>query len=328
MCGTDVEQYEGAAARAGRLVYPVIPGHETVGRIVELDDATKRVWGLDAGARVAIISGSKCGVCRFCRMDHPGFKPCLNGVTYGFRPTTFGSGLFGGMSEYMHLLPGTMVMPVPDDLSIEDAVFFNPLAAGFDWAVRAAGTQVGDTVLVLGAGQRGLACVIAAREAGAGQIIVTGLERDRRRLAIAADLGATTTVNVDSEDVVTIVRDLTNGVGAHRIVDATPYASQPVLDALEAAAWGATIVFAGIKAGRPVPEFPVDAIIHKVLNVVGVLGTSVWASEKAMETIASKRYALQALHTHTVGLDEVDWAVRVLGGEVDGEDAIHITVTP
>ena len=37
MCGTDVEQYEGAAARAGRLQYPVVPGHETVGRIVEID---------------------------------------------------------------------------------------------------------------------------------------------------------------------------------------------------------------------------------------------------------------------------------------------------
>ena len=53
-------------------------------------------------------------------------------------------------------------------------MFFNPLGSGFDWAVRIAGTQVGDSVLIMGPGERGLACVIAAREAGAARIIVGG----------------------------------------------------------------------------------------------------------------------------------------------------------
>jgi threonine dehydrogenase-like Zn-dependent dehydrogenase len=62
---------------------------------------------------------------------------------------------------------------------------FNPLGAGVRWAVHLGGAGLGDTVLILGAGQRGLAAVLAARTAGSGTIIVTGLSRDAGKLALA-----------------------------------------------------------------------------------------------------------------------------------------------
>jgi threonine dehydrogenase-like Zn-dependent dehydrogenase len=328
MCGSDVEAYHGATARQRLLEYPVIPGHESVGRIAAIDDEARRLWGLDVGARVAVVGGPKCGTCDFCRVERPGWRPCPNGVTYGYRTTTIGSGLWGGFSEYLQLLPGSVLMAVPEDLSAQDCVLFNPLAAGFDWVVRSAGTQVGDTVLILGAGQRGLASVIAAREAGAAQIVVTGLERDRKKLDLALRLGATLAVNVEQDSVVTAVRDLTHGRGAERVIEATPLAAQPVLDALEAARWGGTVVLAGLKGQRPMDSFPVDTIVHKVLTVVGVLGTSVWSNEQAIRTIASGAYPLDELHSHTFGLDDVGHAMELLAGEVEHEDAIHITIVP
>src|SRR5438445_213625 len=72
----------------------------------------------------------------------------------------------------------------------------------------------GDTVLVLGPGQRGLASVLAARAAGADQIIVTGLSRDSKKLALARELGADHTIDVEQEDVRARVAELTGGRGA------------------------------------------------------------------------------------------------------------------
>jgi threonine dehydrogenase-like Zn-dependent dehydrogenase len=328
MCGSDVEAYHGATAKKGLLDYPVIPGHESVGRIAAIDDEARDLWGLDVGARVAVVAGPRCGTCDFCLVERPGWRPCPHGVTYGYRSTTVGSGLWGGFAEYLHLLPGSVLMRMPDDLTVQDCVLFNPLAAGFDWVVRSAGTQVGDTVLILGAGQRGLASVIAAAETGAAQIIVTGLERDRKKLDLARRLGATLTVNVEEDSVVEAVRDVTNGRGAERVIEATPLASQPVLDALDAARWGATIVLAGLKGQRPIPSFPVDTIAHKVLTLVGVLGTSVWANEQAIRTVASRAYPLDELHSHSLGIDDVEHAMQLLAGEVDDDDAIHITIVP
>src|SRR5688572_5640718 len=61
MCGSDVEQYEGATARRGMMTFPCVPGHETVGRIAALDPEGARRWGLKVGDRVAVSSVPPCG---------------------------------------------------------------------------------------------------------------------------------------------------------------------------------------------------------------------------------------------------------------------------
>src|SRR3989449_11652323 len=89
----------------------------------------------------------------------------------------------------------SLVHPMRKDIPASLAVMFNPLGAGFRWAVEIPDTGPGDTVLVLGPGQRGLACVIAARAAGAETIIVTGLGCDAKKLALARTLGADHTID-------------------------------------------------------------------------------------------------------------------------------------
>lgn len=328
MCGSDVEQFEGIAAAKGLMTYPGIPGHEIVGRIDRITEEARARWSVDVGTRVAVVSGPSCGSCRYCRLEHTGWRPCPSGITYGFHPTSEGSGLWGGYAEVMHLLPGTSVLPLPDHLDVRDATLFNPLAAGFDWVIRAGRMRPGDSVLITGAGQRGLASVLAARQGGARQIIVTGLGRDAAKLEIAAELGATRTVNIEQEDVTEVVASVTGGVGVDLVVEATPHATGPVIDALGAARFAGTVVLAGLKGGATADDFPVDTIVHKVLNVVGVLGTSAWSSEQAINAIVSERYDLSRLHSHTLGLDDVAHAMRLLAGEVPNEDAVHITITP
>jgi threonine dehydrogenase-like Zn-dependent dehydrogenase len=71
------------------------------------------------------------------------------------------------------------------------AVMFNPLAAGLSWASSVPGTKAGDRVVILGAGQRGLCCVIAARVTGARQVVITGPSRDAQKLAPRASSAPT-----------------------------------------------------------------------------------------------------------------------------------------
>src|SRR5437899_12818842 len=111
------------------------------------------------------------------------------------------------------------------------AVMFNPLAAGLSWASSVPGTRAGDRVVVLGAGQRGLCRVIAARAAGARQVVITGLGRDAQKLALARELGADAVIDVEREDVVARVREVTGG-GAEVVVDTTPYAPRSLNDAI------------------------------------------------------------------------------------------------
>lgn len=79
----------------------------------------------------------------------------------------------------------------------------------FEGVLRVPGLRNGEPVVILGPGQRGLSCVIAAREAGAGCIIVTGLSRDEEKLALAREFGADHTIDVEREPLVARVREIT-----------------------------------------------------------------------------------------------------------------------
>jgi threonine dehydrogenase-like Zn-dependent dehydrogenase len=265
ICGSDHEQYAGVLRQSTDLEYPLVPGHEPVGRVAEIGPEAARAFGLAVGDRVAVETYVACNVCAQCVRGLRKF--CTQRFLYGYTPTTVGCGLWGGFGEYLLVRPGSVLHRVPDDLPIEDAVLFNPFGAGFEWAVRRAGTEVGDTVLVLGCGQRGLACVVAAREAGAAKVIVTGLAADRAKLDLARAFGADHALVVDGggrvEDgpaLAAVVADLTGGLLADRVVDTTPIVVGPIADAVDTVRPGGVVVLAGIKGRRPLegvlPDHP------------------------------------------------------------------------
>lgn len=326
MCGSDLESYRGATVAAGIAEYPLVPGHEPVGWIERIPDDIATLWGVGAGDRIAVEPFVPCGVCVRCAEGE--HQVCLNRFIYCCMPTTLGTGIWGGFSEYMVLRPASIVHRVPEHLSIQDAVLFNPIGAGFEWAYRAAGTQVGDTVVILGPGQRGLASVVAAVEAGAARIIVTGLERDAHKLELALSLGASDVINADEDDVAARVAAITGGALADRVIDVTSGSIQPVLDAVEVARPGGTIVLAGLKDQAEISGFVSDRLVLKSLTLRGVLGVSSWSFRQAIRVIASGRYDFSAWHTHTLGLDDLEHAIALLGGKVAGEQVVHITVVP
>jgi threonine dehydrogenase-like Zn-dependent dehydrogenase len=186
----------------------------------------------------------------------------------------------------------------------------------------------GDTVLILGPGQRGLASVIAARAAGVDRIIVTGLKRDGAKLALARELGADHVINVEEEDARKRVSDLTEGRGADVVVEVSSYAPEPVAEALYYVATGGRIVLAGVKGFKPVPDFMSDLVVVKEITIRGAFGVTTRAYDSAIRLIESGRVPVEKMHTHDFALEEAERAIQMLGGEIAGESSIHSCLQP
>jgi threonine dehydrogenase-like Zn-dependent dehydrogenase len=242
-------------------------------------------------------------------------------------PLSKGFGLWGGFAEFMILRPNSVVHPIPDWLSDEDAVFFNPLAAGVEWIHRRGNAQAGDSVLILGPGVRGLACTIAAASVGAAKIIVTGLERDRGKLEIAEELGATHTIIASDEDVRARIREITTGRGVDLAIDVTPGATKPITDAIDVTATNGTVLLAGLKGMKSIPDFVSDTLILNNIDVKGLRGTSERAYRKAVDIITTDSVQLDRLHTHTFPLQKVETAIDVMANQ-EHDERIHITLVP
>jgi threonine dehydrogenase-like Zn-dependent dehydrogenase len=322
ICGSDVEQFDGTL----RVPLPLVPGHEPLGVIEQLGERAARRWGVAVGDRVAVETLLCCGACPACLGGRS--QLCRRRRIYSYIPLAEPPGLWGAYAQHLYLAPNAVLHKVDPTLPAEIAVMFNALGAGFRWAVEIPRTGPGDIVLILGPGQRGLASVIAARQAGAARIVVTGLAADARKLALARELGADATIDVDNEDARARVRELTEGRGADVVVEVTSYATAPVADALDFAALGGRVVLAGVKGMKPVENFISDKVVLKELSILGAIGVTSSGYRAAIRLLESRRVPVEKLHTHSFALRDAERAIRTLAREIQGEESIHSCILP
>lgn len=324
ICGSDVEIYRGNIVMNPN---PFIPGHEPVGIIEEIGAEAATRWGVQEGDRVALEVIVPCRSCRDCLTGR--YQACRSRkYSHGVTGVEVEPSLWGGFAEHMYLSPNSVMHKIDSSLPIDVASMYNPLGAGVRWAVHLGGVGLGDSVLVLGPGQRGLAAVIAAKAAGAGKIIVTGLASDSHKLQLALELGADHVIVADSgTDTVEEVMELTAGRGVDVAVDLTPMATAPITDALKAVKHGGTVVLAGLKGNREIP-LVTDLIINRAVTVKGAFGVDAIANEQAIKILESGTVPIEKLHTHTFGLEEVGLAIETLAEETDDKSAIHVSVHP
>jgi threonine dehydrogenase-like Zn-dependent dehydrogenase len=326
ICGSDAEQYVGTIP----VQYPLVPGHEPLGVIERIGDRAAKRWHVDVGDRVAVEAPIPCGHCRACVTGRYNVCRGRGGGLFGhgYVPLSRKPGIWGAYADFMYLDPFSIVHSMRKDLPASTAAMFNPLGAGFRWAVELPDTGPGDVVLVLGPGQRGLASVVAARHAGADMVIVTGLARDAKKLALAKELGADHTIDVENEDARVRVRELTNGHGADVVVEVSANSPVPVAEALHYAAFGARIVLAGVKGFKAVPDFVSDLIVVKELHLLGAFGVTSPSYAAAIRLIESGRVPIERMHTHDFALEDAAHAIELLAGEIPGEQSIHSCLVP
>jgi threonine dehydrogenase-like Zn-dependent dehydrogenase len=328
ICGTDVKMYSKPVIDA-----PVIMGHENVGVIAKAGRQFLERQGVREGDRVFVEHYVACYQCAWCRIGE--YRHCEatdwranpDARRYGYTSCQHPYHLWGGFAQYMYLPWNAVVHRVPDGVTADLAGIVTPLSNGIEWALYDAGVGFMSTVLIQGPGQQGLSQVVACRQAGASLIILTGTTRDAARLELARKLGADHVIDVQQEDALERVMEITAGKGVDVVLDCTAGAgTTPILlgiDALKRRA--GTLLVQGELAAFP--DFPIKRLTEKAITIKSARGHSYRAVELALEQLASKRFPLELLTTHEFALHDVDRAIRAVGGEVE-EGVIHVSLLP
>jgi alcohol dehydrogenase len=325
LCGTDHEQYTGQLFPG----FAFVPGHEVVGTVEEAGPAAQERWGVAVGQRVAVEVFLACRACDACRRgDH---RRCArHGLAdmVGFVPVDRRPGLWGGYGTHLYLAPDVLLLPVPEEMDPVVATLFNPLGAGLRWARNLPGTSPGDVVAVLGPGIRGLAALVAARDAGAGVVMVTGAgERDALRLEVARRFGADLVVDVTVEDPVRALRGAAGRL-ADVVVDVTAKAPAALGQAVALARPGGTVVLAGTRGADDTPGFSPDLLVYKELRLLGALGVDAADYAEALDLLASGRHPFDGIPRRTVGLGGAEELLVAMAGEGPSPPPLHGVVTP
>ncbi|MFA9446472.1 zinc-binding dehydrogenase [Egicoccus sp. AB-alg6-2] len=328
ICGTDVKMYAKPP-----FTDPVIMGHENIGVLADAGPKFLERHGLEVGDRIFVEHYVACYRCDWCHLgeyrhcEKTDWRTNPDARRYGYTSSEHPGTLWGGFSQFMYLPWNAVIHRVPTNVSAELAGIVTPLSNGIEWALIAAGIGYDAKVLIQGPGQQGLSQVVACSQAGASKIIVTGTTRDRARLELAEELGADVTVDVLTDDPLGKIMEATNGVGVDYVLDCTAGAgTAPVLlgiDALKRRE--GTMLIQGELAAFP--DFPIKKLTEKAITIKSARGHSYRACELALRQLASHRFPLEKLSTHTFGLDQVDRAIRAVGGEVE-QDVIHVSLLP
>jgi threonine dehydrogenase-like Zn-dependent dehydrogenase len=323
VCGTDVALYTGDHPD---IPYPVVPGHEPVGRIEQLGPEAARAWGLQEGDRVVLLSDLRCGRCAGCLSSDLCVADGEGTVrNYGFRNPAIEPGLWGGFATHLYLAPEALMVPMSGAVPVPTASLYNAMANGVDWAIAGGGVRDGSRVVIFGPGPRGLACAIAARIAGADEIAVVGLDADRDRLALAEKFGVDRTVVLPDAEPATAAELL--GRDADVVIDTTPGATGVVGLAVAVARRGGTVVLAGFKAHQPAP-LPVDDVIRRELHLRGVRGKATASTVEAVRILEAGQFPFDLMASDAFALDDVTLAIETAQGTQPGRRPTHVRVEP
>ena len=200
ICGTDLHAFEGTQPF---FEYPRILGHELAGELVEFDDAP----GFEIGEKVSFIPYFHCGECIACRT---GLTNCCANIK------VCGVHVNGGFAEYLSVPSYSLLHG--EGLNFDELSLVEPLAIGAH-GIRRAGVKPGEFVLVVGAGPIGLGIAEFARIAG-GKTIVMDIN-DNRLAFCEQRLGVHATINPKRDDVLQVLKGMTNGDMPTVVIDAT-----------------------------------------------------------------------------------------------------------
>ncbi len=275
---------------------PVVLGHEIAGVIDAIGDG---VSGFAIGDRVITqTTYHVCGKCRFCKRGEYNHCPERKGI---------GSAANGGFAEYV-VNRALSVMHLPDDLSFDQGACIEPLACGVHALTERTVVNAGSVVVILGPGPIGLFAAQTAKAQGA-YVIVGGTSSDKPRLDLALTLGIDKVVDVETDDVMQIVKDATDGYGADVVVEATG-ATPAVKLAMDIIARRGTFVPMGIFNSEITIDF--HNIKKKELTVEGSHAQIPTAWERAIRLVQLGKINTDAIVSHVFPLSQWEEALRTV----------------
>lgn len=253
ICGSDLHYYHHGGFGTVRVKEPMILGHEVSGTIVEIG---RDVSGIAAGQRIAISPSRPCGNCRYCLEGMP--NHCLNMRFYGSAmPTPHIHGAF----RQDIVIEATQAHPVADGIGDGEAAMAEPLSVALH-ALRRAGPILGRRVLVTGCGPIGALVIMAARRAGAVEIVATDISANALATALAS--GADRAINTAEDPAALTVYEADKGT--FDILFEASGSEKALSGALSAVRPGGVIMQIGMGGAM---TLPVNVITAKELDLRG-----------------------------------------------------------
>lgn len=280
ICGTDIEIFDGSLAyfRMGIAEYPIVPGHEWTGVVVDVGDG---VTGFSPGDQVVGEVAIGCGICVRCMAgrSHLCARRTETGIVH----------MDGAMASRM-VFPAAYAHVVP--FESRAAALVEPTSVALHGVTR--GNVAGRSVVVIGVGPIGLLAAQIARARGASSVLVSDTRADRLALAASLGFGAYAPVGEDGPDVAILCAGGPAAIAA----------------AFDSVRPGGTVVALGLSGRAEIP-FDWDGLVVRDIDLIGVLG-SVGYWEGAIELIASGAVVTEPLVTQTFALEHARDAIERL----------------
>jgi threonine dehydrogenase-like Zn-dependent dehydrogenase len=143
---------------------------------------------------------------------------------------------------------------------------------------------------------------------------------------VATALGATHTIFSDREPLAEQVKKILGPEMADVVVDVTGSTAAQAA-AVDLVRRGGTVVLGGRTPKKKIP-FVMDKLASRGIKMIGVRAHESEDVRKSLAVIAARRDQLSKLLTHEVSLKEADLALRLIGQEIPGEEAIHVAINP
>ncbi|KAL3461366.1 chaperonin 10-like protein [Aspergillus heterothallicus] len=297
ICGSDAHNWTSSSVSR-----QLVLGHESAGVIVEVG---ADVHDRHVGQRVAVEPGFACLKCEFCLRGNQ--NTCANLKYCGMDPTD------GTLKQYF-TCGAHMAVPIPEEMSWEEAGAIQPLAIAVQLGRRAALTA-NKTLAIFGCGPLGLLVIAVAKAYGVRKIIVFDVEQSRLDFAVeyGADVGILSPKNVDSAEPLAFAQNFTNQVikehGLDHGVDVSVEASgaescaQMAITILKA---GGTSIQAGL--GKQLTAVPLFLLTAKELNLKGTVRFTPGCYANAIDLVSRGKVDLKALITATYPLTKANEA--------------------
>jgi threonine 3-dehydrogenase len=292
ICGTDVHIYNWDAWAEKTIKTPMVIGHEFVGTIAAVG---ANVIGFQPGDLVDGEGHIVCGLCRNCLAGRRHLCKDTKGV---------GVNRDGAFAEYL-CIPASNAVHVDPAIPLDVLSCFDPLGNATHTALQY--DLVGEDVLITGAGPIGCMATAIAWQAGARKIVVTDVNPDR--LALAARMGATRTVDVSKEKLPDVQREIgmKEGFDIGLEMSGNPAALNTMIDNM---AHGGRIALLGIMPGAAAVDW--NKVVFNMLTIRGIYGREMYETWYKMTSLIQRGLDISPVITHRFHYTEFQTAFDLM----------------
>ncbi|MCM8807153.1 MAG: zinc-dependent dehydrogenase [candidate division WOR-3 bacterium] len=309
ICGTDIKVFHHGHKH---IVFPRITGHEVSGIVIKVG---KNVKEYKEGDRVAIAPAIPCGKCFYCRKGQQTMCDNLKAIGYHYD---------GGFAEYM-LVPENAVLngcvnKIPDNLSFELASIAEPLACVINGQILSK-IEIGDTVLILGAGPIGILHALVSKINGAGKIILADISEERIK---EAEFTGCYLIDMSKKDIYEEVKRITDGHMADRVIVAVGSKQAQEISLKLVAKRGSINFFGGLPKESPYIQFDSNLLHYGEFFVVGTHGSTPLHNKIAIELLSTGKINAEKLITHKLPLEKIKEGYEI----VENKKGLKVLILP